>query len=105
VSGASAAGFSPHAPPDPQGRLTTDSTQNDTNERDALRLLATATEVARRLRSVCADWPPEQFGGLVYEAALARLGGELSPEGVARLRREYESRRDMYLTRLQELAG
>lgn len=105
MSGCVRCGFTPHAPPEPQGTLTTGPPHGDVNERDALRLVATATEVAGRLRRVCADWPEEQFGALVYEAALVRLGGELSRRGAAALRREFQAHRDMYLARLRKPAG
>ena len=92
----------PHAHLHPQGTLTTGSNHKEANKRDALRLVATAIEVARRLRPVCADWPEEQFGALVYDAALVHLGGELATDGAERLRREFEAHRDMYLARLRE---
>lgn len=105
VPGASAAGLRRTIIPGPQRTLTTEQAHNDANERDALRLVATATDVARRLRRVRADWPEEQFGALVYEAALVRLGGELAPDGAARLRREFQAHRELYLARLRETAG
>jgi hypothetical protein len=105
VPGASAAGLRRTISPGPQRTRTTEQAHNDANERDALRLVATATDVARRLRRVRADWPEEQFGALVYEAALVRLGGELAPDGAARLRREFQAHRELYLARLRETAG
>ena len=105
MSGCVRCGFTPHAHPDPQGTLTTGPSHRDANERDALRLVATANEVAGRLRPVCADWPEEQFAALVYEAALVRLGGELSGDGAAALRREFQAHRDAYLAGLRKPAG
>ena len=105
MSGCVRCGFTPHAHPDPQATLTTVPPHRDANERDALRIVASANEVAGRLRRVCADWPEEQFAALVYEVALVRLGGELSADGAAALRREFQAHRDMYLAALRKPGG
>lgn len=85
--------------------MTTDPTSSTPAERDALRLIGAATEAAHRLRPVCRDRPEEQFGDLVYGAALVRLRGELPAHDVERLRREYRVHRKAYLARLGERAG
>ena len=67
----------------------------------ARRLLATAAEVARRLGRVCADWPDDRFGALVYDATFMRLRAEVLPDDAAALRREYAARRDAYAAALR----
>ena len=92
-----------HYPPDPKDTLTTGPPLQIAKERDAKRLVAAATAIAHRLRPVCADWPEERFGALVYDAALVHLNGEMPPADAARLRREYETYPDRYLARLREV--
>jgi hypothetical protein len=94
----------PDKHPNPQGTVTTGPTRRDAVEHDALRLVSAAKVVATRLRRFCTDWPEEQFGGLVYEVALAGLSDQLPPEDTARLRGQYEAHHDEYLARLRKRA-
>lgn len=91
-----------HSHPHPKDTLTSGPRQV-ARERDAQRLVAAATVIAHRLRPVCADWPEERFGALVYDAALVSLNDEMPPDDAERLRREYETHRDRYLARLREV--
>jgi hypothetical protein len=88
----------------PQGTLTISPTRTDAAQHDALRLVSAAKTVATRLERFCAGWPEEQFGGLVYDVALARLSDQLPPEDTARLRGQYAAHHDEYLARLRERA-
>ena len=94
----------PDKHPNPQGTLTIGPIRNDAADHDALRLVGVAASVARRLRRFCAGWSEEQFGGLVYDVALAGLSDQLPPEDTARLRGQYAAHHHEYLARLRERA-
>ena len=67
----------------------------------ARRLLEAAADVGRRLGRVCADWPDDRFGDLVYRVTIVRLRAEVLPDAAAALRREYEAHRDAYVAALR----
>lgn len=68
------------------------------------RLTRAAAITARRLRPVAADWRADEFGTIVYAAALVDLKRTLQHEAFAALQRHYHMHRDAFHARLRPRA-
>ena len=65
------------------------------------RLIAEAQAAAERLGSVCADFPAERFGALVFQVALLRLKDHLPQDTYQALRQRFEQQPAAFLNTLR----